>query len=282
MRRPLCLRRWTAIDADMGVVVSTNSTLAPISLASTIIGFVSFAFTLATFFRIVWTNLETFGEPQHAVHTYLTTLREELLEERASLRSLKKHQRLRRKNVKKLPNGLRELLALELDEVTIKTMQDSVRHLIKQFEGLEKPFLKDNLDGIQQSRRRSRSRRRADMSPSPHYEHSAYASPPRAEKRTRSEEREGDRQADDDLYWAQRVQYAPYDFKRRFIWLYNKSSAQDLFATLTRLQTRRIAQQVNIISVLMGEMGHRMFESHDAVNRIDERLNRFVGARRVD
>ena len=41
----------------MGVVISTTA-LSPLSLTSTIIGLVSFAFTVATFIRVVWTSLE--------------------------------------------------------------------------------------------------------------------------------------------------------------------------------------------------------------------------------
>lgn len=41
----------------MGVAISTQSTLAPVSLASTVIGFVSFAFTVATAVRVFWENV---------------------------------------------------------------------------------------------------------------------------------------------------------------------------------------------------------------------------------
>lgn len=264
----------------MGVVISTNSTLAPISLASSIIGFVSFAFTLATFFKVVWINLETLSEPAHEVHTYLNILREELLEERASLRGLKKVSKKKARPSKRVPPELRDLLALELDEVSLKTMQDNIRHLIRQFEQLESHYLEGHEEGIKQAKKRSR--RKTDVSPSPHYEHSAYASPPRGEKRTRSEERENDRRVEDDLYWAQRVRYARYDLGRRMRWIYDKPTAQTLFGTLSRLQTRRIARQVNTIAVMMGELGPSIFEAQDSMSRMDDRLSRVVGVRRVD
>lgn len=43
----------------MGITISKDASLAPISAASSVIGFASFAFTLATFLRIVWGNLRT-------------------------------------------------------------------------------------------------------------------------------------------------------------------------------------------------------------------------------
>ncbi|QIW98024.1 hypothetical protein AMS68_003542 [Peltaster fructicola] len=263
----------------MGVVISTNSTLAPISFASSIIGFVSFAFTLGTFLKVVWVNLETVSEPAHDVHTMLNNLREELLEERASLKVLKKVNKHRRKFRRKLPESLHELLNVELDEVTVKTMSDTVRAYCRQFQQLERPFLKNGEDGIQQARHR----RRGDLSPSPHYEHSAYASPPyekRAKNRDRGRSRNED--SDDDLYWAQRVKYAPYGLRRRLDWLYHKSNAQALMEQLSRLQTRRISRQVNSMAVMLREYGDSVLHSEDQLGRLEERLNRVVGIRRME
>ena len=273
----------------MGVVVSTDTVLAPISLASIIIGFASFAFTLGTFLKVVWVNLETFSEHPHTVHTYLTTLRQELLEERASLRVAKKYIRHRRRSGSfgGLPQPLKELLSVDLDDVSIKTMSDTIRHLIRNFEEIERPFLADAEDGITQMtrRRRQNSRRRGDDSPSPHRAHSPTynTSSPPYEKRDKSEERRhaDNKEHEDDMFWAQRVRYGKFNTWRRFLWLYKKGHAQRLFDTLSRVQTRRIARQVNGMAVIMREYGDRTVDTHDVVLGIEERLNRVVGLRRV-
>ncbi|KAI6804549.1 hypothetical protein KC361_g66 [Hortaea werneckii] len=88
-------------DSTMGIYLSTTAT-SPFFLTSGIIGFVSFAFTLGTFIRVLWSNFSTLGEAPHEVHTYLTNLRTELLEERANLKVMKKmckkHHRMVSKN----------------------------------------------------------------------------------------------------------------------------------------------------------------------------------------
>ena len=272
----------------MGVVVSSQSATSPFFLTSGIIGFISFAFTLGTFFRVVWVNLETLGEAPHEVHTYLTNLRQELLEEKASLKILKKFAKHRRKGRigdkgHETP-ALDEYLSIELDEVTIRTMSDSVRHLIRRFKEVEKPFLEPGEEGISDSMNHRRSRKRG-QSGSPYYEHSAYGSPLEKggfDRRRSNHDRDRDKEDDDDAYWAQRVSYCKFTLGKRFQWLTRKSEAQQLFETLSRVQTRRIARQVGGIAVMMHENGNALFEAEDKIARIDERMSRFVGVRRVE
>ena len=64
----------------MGVTIS-STTLAPLSVASVVVGFVGFGFTLGTFFKVVWVNLDTLTEAPHEVPTMLTNLRTERDEE---------------------------------------------------------------------------------------------------------------------------------------------------------------------------------------------------------
>lgn len=263
----------------MGVVISSNSELAPISVASIIIGFASFAFTLATFFKVVWVNLETMSQSSNSVHTYLNTLREEMLDEQASLRVLKKINRHRRRTRRRLPDSLRDLSGVELDEVTLKTLSDTMRHVCREFKELEKPFLQAGEEGIQQAKRRDKARRRRTAtSPSSQYGESAY------EKRERSEERAGrwDEDEDDDLFWAQRVHYGRYNLARRLIWLYKKSKAEDLYEVLNKMQTRRIARQINTVTLLIREYGDHTIDYGETLQRIDDRLSRVVGVRRID
>ena len=47
------------IIRTMGIHISRTAALAPISAASTVIGFVSFGVTVGTFLRVFWGNIQT-------------------------------------------------------------------------------------------------------------------------------------------------------------------------------------------------------------------------------
>ncbi|TKA56770.1 hypothetical protein B0A55_12379 [Friedmanniomyces simplex] len=274
----------------MGVTISKTA-LSPLSVLSIIIGFISFAFTVATFLRVLWDNFMTLGEAQHEVHSYLTNLRTELLEEQASLKVMKKNCRRHHRIMDRDGRGSRVDSGVELDEVTLKTMSDTVRHLIKRFKGIEKPFLEPGDPGIGgDSQHRKRRRNSRSVSP---YEHSAYNSPPEktyTRGRGNAEDSKGPRLPryadepvdEDDAYWPVRTKYADYSFRKRMQWIYRKPEAQQLFELLTRVQTRRIARQVGGLTVLVHEYGGASMEMEEVVRRVDERMSRFVGVRRVD
>jgi hypothetical protein len=269
----------------MGVVVSTTAT-SPFFLVSGIIGMVSFAFTLGTFFKVVWTNLSTLTEAKHEVHSYLTNLRQELLEERTSLKFLKKACKKRPKSRdSRYGRDVRDYLDLQLDAATIKTMSDAVRHMIKQFQVLEKPFLEPGEEGIQQATSSSnsdrRSRRRGD-SRSPYYTHSAYRSSSYEKKRARGPSDNEDYDDQGDAFWPQRVRYCDFTLHRRFQWLRRKGSAQRLFEDLSRMQTRRTARQVGGIALMMNDFAGTMARMDDSLGGIEDRLQRVVGVRRFD
>ncbi|TKA33248.1 hypothetical protein B0A50_00801 [Salinomyces thailandicus] len=282
----------------MGIYLSTTAT-SPFFLTSGIIGFISFAFTLGTFLRVLWTNFETLGEAPHEVHAYLTNLRTEILEERASLRAMrklcKKHHRL-----VSLAGGVGRVdSGVELDEVTLRTMGDVVKQLLRKFKELERPFLEDGEWGVAgvegREERRRRRRRREERSMSPSWNEKGGGGD---RSRSRTEHERGgrrlsrygmERYEDDDQddpdgerFWAQRVRYADYGFGRRLRWLYKKPQAQQLFETLSRVQLRRMARQVGGLSVLVHEYGGSTLHVQEAVRRIDERVARVVGVRRVD
>ena len=101
----------------MGIYLSTTAT-SPFFLTSGIIGFVSFAFTLGTFIRVLWSNFSTLGEAPHEVHTYLTNLRTELLEERANLRVMRKMCKKHHRMIISRGDGSRMDSGIELDDVT--------------------------------------------------------------------------------------------------------------------------------------------------------------------
>ncbi|KAK5744190.1 hypothetical protein LTR17_002220 [Elasticomyces elasticus] len=269
----------------MGVTISKTA-LSPLSAVSIAIGFISFAFTVATFVRVILENLMTLGEAQHEVKAYLTNLRTELLEEQASLKVMKKNCRKHHKLVDRNGRGSRMDSGVELDEVSLKTMSDTIRYLIKRFKAIEKPFLEPgdpgiNGDGQHRKRRRSRS-----VSP---YDRSAYNSPPekahsrlRGDKGPRLPQYADDLVDDEDAYWPLRTKYANYGLRKRLKWIYKKPEAQQLFEQLTRVQTRRIARQVGGLSVLIHEYGGASLEMEDMVRRMDERMSRFVGVRRIE
>lgn len=125
---------YSPIELTMGVVVSSPTPTSPFFLATGIIGIVSFVFTLGTFFKVVWVNLDTINEAPHEVHAYLTNLRTELLEEKASLRLMRKGMKKHRRMTWRENGG--SVVGMELDEVTLKTMSDNIRHLIKRFRDL--------------------------------------------------------------------------------------------------------------------------------------------------
>lgn len=268
----------------MGVVVSTSSTTSPFFLTSGIIGFVSFAFTLGTFLKVVWSNIETMTEAEHEVRSYLTNLRQELLEERQSIRIMRKGMRNHMKHCKR--DGREDLLGIELDDTTLKTMSDSVKSLIKRFRELERPFLEEGEAGIDDAVKHRRNGRRRNSSVDlPRYAHAAYASPSEKNRDRSSHDRDGhlatDKDDEDDAFWAQRTKYASYTFSRRLKWLRRKPQAQSMFETLSRMQTRRIARQVGGIAICMHEYGLGTREVQDTIRRIDERVSRVVGVRRV-
>lgn len=266
----------------MGIVISTGTPTSPFFLTSGIIGFVSFAFTLGTFFKVVWTNIETMTEAEHEVHAYLTNLRQELLEEKQSIRIMRKGMRQHQRNCER--DGTTDLLGIELDEVTLKTMGDSIKRLIRSFRELERPFLEEGEAGIDDALKHRKSKRRNSSVELPRYAQEAYGSP-REKSRARSRYgRDGynDKDDDDDLFWAQRTNYATYTWGRRMKWLRRKPQAQSMFETLSRVQTRRIARQVGGMAVCMHEYGQGTMELRETIQRIDERVTRVVGVRRVE
>ena len=196
---------------------------------------------------------------------------------------MRKHQRtLRREN-----RG--DMIGIELDDVSLKTMNDTIRHLIRRFQELEKPFLEEGSSGIRDApNHRTRTRRRNSSLSPPHYDHAAYSSPPEKgdNTRNRARSRHGkdnfEDEAEEDAFWAQRTQYAKFTLRRRLIWLSKKSEAQYLFETLSRVQIRRIARQVGGMAVMMHEYGCGTLELNEAVRRIDERVSRVMGVRRVE
>ncbi|KAL2351081.1 hypothetical protein BJ546DRAFT_855806 [Cryomyces antarcticus] len=119
----------------MGVTLSTLSTLAPVSFASTVVGFISLAITLLTFIRVFWDNLMTLASAPQEVEDYKGNLKQELYEERSNIRAMKGRIKSSDKD-----NVTRD--GYPLSEATrLKIQSDAVRHVVRDFERLERPFL---------------------------------------------------------------------------------------------------------------------------------------------
>ncbi|KAF2155279.1 hypothetical protein K461DRAFT_110933 [Myriangium duriaei CBS 260.36] len=232
--------------------VNSHASLAPISYASTIIGFISFTFTLATFLRVFWENLTTLGKANSESRTVLSTLRTELEEERLSLRELKRHQRVR--GYEGGPPPADVLAGPQLDYAALHALQISLRRLNRRFEELEEPFLIDGaeLDARKAARRRSRSR---------------------------GEKGGGDESGDD---WRVEDLYSAQSLGRRWRWLQSRGEAVKLLDSVNRLQTRRIARQVGEIACLLHSYKETLDEMRHGVAVTEGRMARVVGVRRVD
>ncbi|KAF1993402.1 hypothetical protein P154DRAFT_589680 [Amniculicola lignicola CBS 123094] len=152
----------------MGVAVS-HTTLASISLASTIIGF-----TLGTFFNILWASFTTLYAAPDEINDYMTNLTQGLLEERRHLKKMRKRMSSERRNgdrsggnsrsrsgkeapFRSLTRGRRRRLKSAMhfdrdlqafrslgDGASLRTMRIAVRDVIKQLRGIEYPFLKSD------------------------------------------------------------------------------------------------------------------------------------------
>ncbi|KAL0264319.1 hypothetical protein SLS55_000267 [Diplodia seriata] len=79
----------------MGVTISKTSELSPISMVSTVFGFLGFAFTIATFLRVTWENIQTFVGASTQISDLLGNLKQGLYEERSHLRKVRRWQRRR-------------------------------------------------------------------------------------------------------------------------------------------------------------------------------------------
>ncbi|KAF2090917.1 hypothetical protein K490DRAFT_62249 [Saccharata proteae CBS 121410] len=231
----------------MGVTLSTESSLAPISLASILVGFISFAFTFATFLRVTWQNYITILSASNQIHDLLGNLKQGLYEERAHLRRVRKLQR--RRNTYGTSAYDKENIGVRLggdgDDIATKVMRDAIRHMISEFRGLERPFLKDD-DG----------RRYHDV-----------------------RNGEGFAEEDEDDYYLS--EYRPCGLRERWLWLRSKGDVEHLFGALTRLETRRMAKEVGEATLVLSRLGRDLQDVDDRLYELEQRLSRVVGIRRV-
>ena len=108
-----------------------STKLAPISYASSIVGFTSFAFTFFTFVRVFWETILTLWSAPKQMVGYLDNLRIEIHNERAYFKSALRRTRSRSRSVKRYHESIGPL----------KILNGTVRRIHREFIRLEKPFL---------------------------------------------------------------------------------------------------------------------------------------------
>ena len=105
--------------------------VAPISYASSIVGFTSFTFTFFTLLNVFWASLRTLFAAGKQVHRSFDNLRSELQGEREYFRKALRKSRSRSK----------ARTRTHLDNAPLKILNDSVKNLMRDLKRLEEPFL---------------------------------------------------------------------------------------------------------------------------------------------
>ncbi len=109
--------------------------IAPLSYASIVVGFISFAFTFFTFVRVFWETILTLWSAPKELERVVDNLRLELHEERAYLKSMIRRSKSRSRGRK-----------LHAELGPLRLLNDSVRDLMNDFKKLEEPFLSEPAD----------------------------------------------------------------------------------------------------------------------------------------
>lgn len=248
----------------MGVSISSHSSLAPISLASTIIGFASFAFTVATLLRVSWVNFETFSAASTEIPDVLGNLKAGLFEERRHLRKVIRWQRKQRRRSasgrrggEKEPGHSRR--DLEIGDRTVLLLRDTVKHMIWTFRQIEGPFLRvEHEEKMRQARRGEIDREDWDTDGFAWF----------------------DVEADESNYTYR--DYRPCGFRERWLWVRRKADCISLSENLARVQTRRIANEVGESYIIVGHMQRDWRHLDDRLWALENRLSNVVGVRRVE
>ncbi|KAL2051808.1 hypothetical protein ABVK25_007964 [Lepraria finkii] len=109
------------------------ATLEPISYASSIVGFTSFAFTFFTFVRVFWETILTLWSAPKEMRGYMDNLRLEIQNERTYFKSALRRTRSRSRSVKKYHE----------DVGPLRVLNASVKRIQRSFNRLEEPFLNE-------------------------------------------------------------------------------------------------------------------------------------------
>ncbi|KAF2664085.1 hypothetical protein BT63DRAFT_100634 [Microthyrium microscopicum] len=236
----------------MGVAISSQSQLAPISLASTIIGFISFAFTLATLLRVFWNELQTFSAAKSEIEDHLTNLKQSLYEERSTLKRARRiHQRRRQSAHTDAKERERESAL----DVAFRAMQRTNKHAIQQFIILERPFL----EYPDAERRKS-----SDKYDEAYYGYSS-----------------GDGTKDLEVAEYSMAGYKKCGFRERLHWVHKKETVTSMTKAQSLMTIRRMSLQFNGFSYNMRDFGMNFNDIDDRLYEIEDRLHRVVGVQRI-
>lgn len=306
----------------MGNMISADSKLAPISFASTMLSFITFTTTFATFINAFWSDLSTAKNARHEVHEILGGLGISLREERATLK------RLRKRCAKKV----RERAATRRwggagygrrrhdggdddddddDEKADMGVKEGMRELAKRSSRREREHeeeegelvwlsLENSIKGMLRSwehiERPFRSRDSVRQEDGEAYLYGAgyprhRDGRPSGRRRRSAGLSDKEREAEHATGWrgeeleAQvegRRRYGTMTITRRFLWVRRKRDVMRLSEALTRLQTRRIARQMADANIMGERLMDVLMDIGERVEVVETRLNRVVGVRRVD
>ena len=102
-----------------------------LTIASAIVGFISFAFTFFTFLRVFWESILTMWNAPKEMKSSMDNLRTELYGERAYFKNALKQAKSKSKASSRI--------AQEIQPLSI--LNDSIKTLMREFRDLEVPFL---------------------------------------------------------------------------------------------------------------------------------------------
>ncbi|KAH6878713.1 hypothetical protein BKA58DRAFT_409132 [Alternaria rosae] len=289
----------------MGVTVS-HTAFSPLSMVSTIIGFISFTFTLATLLKVSWSNLATFNAAPEEIKDTLSSLKQGLLEERRHLRRVRKRLRNVRRDQSHGPSARsdseeydrgeegrrrsrrgkgghkRRTMHFDRDMQSMRSsgeaealsvMRVTIRDLIQKFRDLEYPFLKPEYQSQDSAQWSTQS------SPYPS-ERSPYA----AQYYPHSDDDDDDSPSAGHMRKSNRLglEYANCDLQRRWLWVRRKADVINLSTVLSRVEGRRTAHEVGEVFSMVSNIGRDVEDLRGVLEGVEARLNRVVGIRRVD
>ncbi|OAG00850.1 uncharacterized protein CC84DRAFT_1053813, partial [Paraphaeosphaeria sporulosa] len=278
----------------MGVTVS-HTTLAPVSLASTLIGFISFAFTLATFLKVFWQSIITLKAAPDEITDYLSNLKQALLEERRHLRKVRRRarkrsrgddggswvgggtggrrSRSRRRSGGGGGGGKGPRSYFERDEQAfrsqgeseaLRVMRDAIRDMIRSFRVLEYPFLKPEFQDLDSARWSTNTPREK----SPAY----LQSPPEGSP---WEDDDGEQAQAQGLSRSNRYgsEYKKCGMRERWLWLHRKGDVVTMSEGLSRIEVRRTAHEVGAVAMAVTDIGRDVEGMFEMIRAMEGRLN---------
>lgn len=200
----------------------------------------------------------TFWGAATEIDDILTNLRQSLYEERTYLRRARLYTRKRRQSAAARGDKRGRTEKDELGpEAAYQAMSTLIKHMIVRFKAIERRYLVDGID------RRQRRRREKDDEGALGYSSGI-----------------GEDEQADYLYAANR--YRNCGFSERVSWVRHKGQAKGLMDDLQKMEVRRIGMQVSHMLMNMRDLGTNLEDALDGVDRLEQRMGRVLGVRRVE